>query len=81
MAIFDVAQVTRRGIDFIIVPLHANFEFKSQQEKYAAVTRLQLAADYAGLRGIVVPVWASRERQDEESRASSIPRHSPQHRS
>ncbi len=60
MAIFDVAQITRRGIDFIIVPLHANFEFKSQQEKYATVARLHSAADYGGLRGIVVPVWASR---------------------
>jgi hypothetical protein len=60
MAIFDVAQLTRRGIDFIIVPLHANFEFKSEQEKYGALARLQSAADNAGLRGIVVPVWASR---------------------
>ena len=60
MAIFDVAQLTRRGIDFIIVPLHANFEFKSEQEKYAAVVKLQSAANNAGLRGTVVPVWASR---------------------
>ena len=60
MAIFDVAQLTHRGIEFIIVPLHANFEFKSAQEKHAAVASLQSAADGAGLRGTVVPIWASR---------------------
>lgn len=59
MATFDVAQVTRWGIDFLIVPLRANFEFKSAQEKYATVARLQSAASDAGLHGIVVPVWAS----------------------
>lgn len=59
MTTFDIAQVTRWGIDFLIVPLRANFEFKSMQEKYAAVARLQSAANDAGLHGIVVPVWAS----------------------
>jgi hypothetical protein len=59
MATFDVAQVTRLGSDLLIVPLHANFHFKSIQEKQATVARLQSAAIDAGLHGIVVPVWAS----------------------
>jgi len=60
MAIFNVAQVTRQEIDFLIVPLHASFEFKSEQERYATVATLRSAANRAGLRGIVVPIWASR---------------------
>ena len=59
MAVFDVAQASRWGIDFLLVPLHAIFEFKSMQEKYATLARLQSAASDAGLHGIVVPVWSS----------------------
>lgn len=29
MAIYDVAQVTEQGVNFVIVPLHANFEYKT----------------------------------------------------
>ena len=60
MAIFDVAQITEQGVDLILVPLHANFEFKSDHEKNDTITRLQSGASRAGLTGVVVPIWASR---------------------
>ena len=60
MAIFDVAQITERGVDLILVPLHANFEFKSDHEKGDTVARLRSGASRAGLSGVVVPVWALR---------------------
>jgi hypothetical protein len=59
MAIFDVAQITEQGVAFVLVPLHANFESKSEQEKIATVSRLRSAASRSGLSGVVVPVWAS----------------------
>jgi hypothetical protein len=60
MAIFDVAQITEQGVDFVLVPLHANFEFRSEQEKSATVAWLRSAASRAGLSGVVIPVWALR---------------------
>jgi hypothetical protein len=60
MAIFDVAQINEQGVDFVLVPLHANFEFRSEQEKTATVARLRSGARGAGLDGVVIPVWALR---------------------
>ena len=37
--------------------MHANFEFKTEREKDAAVVELQRRAGNAGLAGTVVPVW------------------------
>jgi hypothetical protein len=60
MAIFDVAQITEQGVDLILVPLHANFEFKSDRERNDTVARLRSGASRAGMSGIVVPIWALR---------------------
>jgi hypothetical protein len=60
MAIFDVAQITEQGVDLILVPLHANFEFKSDREKSDTLARLRSGASRAGLSGVVVPIWALR---------------------
>ncbi|HWH76904.1 MAG TPA: hypothetical protein VNT76_06010, partial [Candidatus Binatus sp.] len=60
MAIFDVARITEQGVDFVLVPLHANFEFKSDQEKCSTLARLNSGAKRAGLSGVVIPVWALR---------------------
>ena len=60
MAIFEVAQINEQGVDFVLVPLHANFEFRSEQEKSATVARLRSGASRAGLSGVVIPVWAMR---------------------
>jgi|SRR5258706_12970324 len=60
MAIFDVAQITEQGVDLILVPLHANFEYKSDHEKNDTVARLRSGASHAGLTGVVVPIWALR---------------------
>jgi hypothetical protein len=60
MAIFDVAQINEQGVDLVLVPLHANFEFRSEQEKTAIVARLRSGASGVGLDGVVIPVWALR---------------------
>jgi hypothetical protein len=60
MAIFDLAVITEQGIDFVLVPLHASFEFRSEHEKCAMVARIRSATSRAGLSGVVIPVWALR---------------------
>jgi hypothetical protein len=59
MATFDVAHITENGVNFIIVPMHSNFGFKTAHEQSAVVSKLQLHANAAGLTGTVVPVWDS----------------------
>jgi hypothetical protein len=56
---FDIAHITHQTFDFIVVPVHAIFEFKTEQEKNAFVSELQERASKAGISGTVVPVWDS----------------------
>ena len=45
MATFDVAHITENGVKFIIVPMHANFGFKTEHEQHTVVSKLQLHAN------------------------------------
>jgi hypothetical protein len=56
---FDVAHVREQGIDLIVIPLDDSFGRRPQSNQRAAAHELQLKANSAGLRGQVVPVWAT----------------------
>ena len=57
MPTFRVAHVSREGNNLIIVPLAADFEFKTGEEQNAIMAELQHQANAAGLAGTVVPIW------------------------
>ena len=45
------------GVDVVVVPLDASFEFRPSEEQTRVFRMLQQAAGAAGLKGTVVPVW------------------------
>ena len=59
MPTYDFAHITEQGLDLIIVPLHANFQFKTTDEQNGALAELQKAAGEAGWHGTVVSIWDS----------------------
>ena len=59
MPTYDVAHITDRGLDLIIVPLHANFQFRTLDEQNRVVAAFQRAANDTGWRSTVVPIWDS----------------------
>ena len=59
MPTYDIAHITDQGLDLIIVPLHANFQFRTLEEQKRAVAELQRAAGKAGWNSTVVPIWDS----------------------
>ncbi|MCU4306995.1 hypothetical protein KTH06_14350 [Acinetobacter ursingii] len=57
MSKFKIAHLREQGQDMIIIPLDAQFHYKSESEQSDIIDELQLCASSAGLAGIVVVVW------------------------
>ena len=59
MPTYRVAHVREQGQDMIIVPLEASFGRRSTDEQQGMIADLQERSVAAGMRGKVVPVWAT----------------------
>lgn len=57
MPSYDVAHINEQGQDIIIVPVDSDFGNSPKSEQDLFIVDFQRRCIYAGLRGVVVPVW------------------------
>lgn len=60
MPSYMVAHIKHKGVDLVLVPLEEGFDGCPIEEQAALIAELRKRSEEAGLWGIVVPVWKTK---------------------